>query len=89
MDCHKEEEKDGSQNRQGTLATQEEILAYRALIVHIPAKSNSIWRVHGATVVDGVAEQQTVWDVNILLAHPENLALDHRKAAIVVLLYPR
>lgn len=85
MVCHKEEQK----NRQRTLTTHEEILAYRALVVHIPAKSDSIWRVHGATVIDGVAEQQTVWDVNILLTHPENLALDHRKAAVVVLLYPQ
>jgi hypothetical protein len=68
------------------LTTQEEILTHRALVVHISTQSNGIWRVHGAAIVDGVAEQQTMWDVDVLLTYPENLALDHRKTAVVILL---
>jgi len=69
-----------------TLAAQKEVFANAALVIRILAQTHSVGRVHGATVVDSVAEQQTVGDVDVLLTHSKDLALDHWKTAIMILL---
>jgi hypothetical protein len=71
------------------LATQEEILADRALVILIPTQTNGVWRVHGATVVDSIAEQQAMRNMNVFLTYSEHLTLDHGKAAVVVLMRKR
>lgn len=59
------------------LSAQEKVFANSAFVSRILSQRDSVGRKHGATVVDGITEQQTVGDVDVFLTHPEDVALHH------------
>lgn len=60
-----------------TLSSLEKIFADCSFVAGILAEGDRVLREHRATVVYRIAEEQTVGDVDVFLAHSQYLALDH------------